>query len=206
MTPYATVLWFYSVMASLVLGASVYESLVVHPAWSRKPPESFVGFVGVPVSRMNIPAFWMPVTPLYALSGLGALGAALGSGRTWVTRKKLRCRRSSGRSPRATGQWHRGCWRSRPCSHDRPSRWERLAKRRARTISRRSPTTPTLAIRRCTWLLRRTRQASPRSLCREARTSAQETGAAPNRSTTRPMGFRGRMRGIPMLNMPSSNS
>ena len=77
MTLYATVLWAYSVMASLVLGASVYESLVVHPAWSRKPPESFVGFVGAPISRMNIPAFWIPVAPLYALSGLGALAVAL---------------------------------------------------------------------------------------------------------------------------------
>jgi hypothetical protein len=80
MTLYATVLWLYSVMASLVFGASVYESLVVHPAWSRKPPESFVGFVGAPVSRMNIPAFWIPVAPLYALSGLGALAVALWAG------------------------------------------------------------------------------------------------------------------------------
>ena len=64
MTLYATALWLYAVMASLVLGASLYESLVVHPAWSRKPPESFVGFVGAPISRMNIPAFWVPVAPL----------------------------------------------------------------------------------------------------------------------------------------------
>ena len=80
MTLYATVLWLYAVMASLVLGASVYESLVVHPAWSRKPPESFVGFVGAPISRMNIPAFWVPVAPLYALSGIGALVVALRAG------------------------------------------------------------------------------------------------------------------------------
>ena len=80
MTLYTTVLWFYSVMVSLVFGASVYESLVVHPAWSRKPPESFVGFVGSPISRMNIPAFWVPVAPLYALSGLGALVVALWAG------------------------------------------------------------------------------------------------------------------------------
>jgi hypothetical protein len=80
MTLYTTVLWFYSVMASLVFGASAYESLVVHPAWSRKPPESFVGFVGSPVSRMNIPAFWVPVAPLYALSALGAFGLALSAG------------------------------------------------------------------------------------------------------------------------------
>ena len=77
MTLYATALWLYAVMASLVLGASLYESLVVHPAWSRKPPESFVGFVGAPISRMNIPAFWVPVAPLYALSSLGALAVAL---------------------------------------------------------------------------------------------------------------------------------
>jgi hypothetical protein len=80
MTLYTTALWFYSVMASLVFGASVYEGLVVHPAWSRKPPESFVGFVGAPISRMNIGAFWVPVAPLYALSGLGALAMALWAG------------------------------------------------------------------------------------------------------------------------------
>ena len=80
MTLYATSLWLYAVMASLVLGASLYESLVVHPAWSRKPPESFVGFVGAPISRMNIPAFWVPVAPLYALSSLGALAVALWAG------------------------------------------------------------------------------------------------------------------------------
>jgi Domain of unknown function (DUF1772) len=80
MTLYTTVLWFYSVMVSLVFGASIYESFVVHPAWSRKPPESLVGFVGSPVSRMNLPAFWAPVAPLYALTGLGALGVALWAG------------------------------------------------------------------------------------------------------------------------------
>jgi hypothetical protein len=80
MTLYATVLWLYDVMASLVLGASIYESLVVHPAWSRKPPESMRGFVGAPVSLMNIPAFWGPVAPLYALSALAALGLAFRTG------------------------------------------------------------------------------------------------------------------------------
>ena len=80
MTLYTTILWFYAVMASLVFGASAYESLVVHPAWSRKPPESFVGFVGVPISRMNIAAFWIPVAPLYALTGLSALVVALWAG------------------------------------------------------------------------------------------------------------------------------
>ena len=33
---YTTALWFYAAMASLVFGASIYEALVVHPAWSRK--------------------------------------------------------------------------------------------------------------------------------------------------------------------------
>jgi hypothetical protein len=80
MTLYTPVLWFYAVMVSLVFGASVYETLVVHPAWSRKPPESFRGFVGTPVSRMNIPAFWVPVAPLYALSALAALGLAFRAG------------------------------------------------------------------------------------------------------------------------------
>jgi Domain of unknown function (DUF1772) len=64
-------------MASLVFGASVYEAVVVHPAWSRKPPESFAGFMGAPVSRMNLPAFWVPVAPLFALRGLSSLAVAL---------------------------------------------------------------------------------------------------------------------------------
>jgi hypothetical protein len=80
MTFYGTVLWLYALMASVVFGSGVYESLVVHPAWSRKPPESFVGFLGAPISRMNLGAFWAPVTPLYALGGLTALGAALSAG------------------------------------------------------------------------------------------------------------------------------
>ena len=80
MTLYTPVLWFYAVMVSLVFGASVYETVVVHPAWSRKPPESFRGFVGTPISRMNLPIFWVPVAPLYALSGLAALGLALWTG------------------------------------------------------------------------------------------------------------------------------
>ena len=80
MTLFATVLWLYDVMATVVLGAGVYESFVVHPAWSRKPPESFVGFVGTPVSRMNIAPFWVAVVPLYALSGLGALVVAFWAG------------------------------------------------------------------------------------------------------------------------------
>jgi hypothetical protein len=81
MTLFATILWLYTTMASVVLGAGVYESFVVHPAWSRKPPESFVWFMGTPVSRMNIAAFWIAAVPLYALSGLGAWIAALSAGR-----------------------------------------------------------------------------------------------------------------------------
>ena len=77
---YTAVLWLYAVMASLVFGAGVYETLVVHPAWSRKPPESFRGFVATPVSRMHIAEFWKPVAPLYALSALAALGLAFRAG------------------------------------------------------------------------------------------------------------------------------
>ena len=80
MTLYTIALWFYSILASLVFGASVYETLVVHPAWSRQPPESIVGSVGAPISRMNIAAFWKPVAPLFALSGLGALALAFMAG------------------------------------------------------------------------------------------------------------------------------
>jgi hypothetical protein len=80
MTLYTPVLWFYAVMASLVFGAGAYEIVVVHPAWSRKPPESFRGFMGAPVSRMNLPAFWAPVAPLYALCALAALGLAFRAG------------------------------------------------------------------------------------------------------------------------------
>jgi hypothetical protein len=76
MTLQTASLWFYSAMASLVFGAAVYEALVVHPAWSRKPPESFVAFMGTPVGRMNIAAFWIPVAPLFALSALASVGVA----------------------------------------------------------------------------------------------------------------------------------
>jgi hypothetical protein len=80
MTLYTAALWLYIVIVSLVFGASAYETLVVHPAWSRKPPESLHGFVATPVSRMNIAAFWAPVAPLYALSALVALGLAFRAG------------------------------------------------------------------------------------------------------------------------------
>jgi hypothetical protein len=79
MTLYATLLWLYALMASIVLGAGVYESLVVHPAWSRKPPESFVEFAGaIRLSKLGV--FWAPVTPLFALSGLAAWVLALSAG------------------------------------------------------------------------------------------------------------------------------
>src|SRR5512138_2899817 len=80
MTLYTIALWFYSIFSSLVFGASIYENLVVHPPWGRQPPESLVGFVGAPISRMNIGAFWKPVAPLFALSGLGALALAFRAG------------------------------------------------------------------------------------------------------------------------------
>jgi hypothetical protein len=80
MTLYTIALWVYSILASLVLGAAVYENLVVHPAWSRQPPESFVSFVGEPLGRMDIAAFWKPVAPLFALSGLAALALAFRAG------------------------------------------------------------------------------------------------------------------------------
>lgn len=76
LTLYGTLLWLYSMFASLVFGAGMYEGFVVHPAWSRKPPESFVAFMSAPISRLNIGAFWKPVAPLYALSSLGALALA----------------------------------------------------------------------------------------------------------------------------------
>src|SRR5690242_15615964 len=80
MTLFTTALWFYSVIVSVIFGAGVYETFVVHPAWSRKPPESLVAFVGSPVGRMNIAAFWAPMMPLYALGALGALAVAFSAG------------------------------------------------------------------------------------------------------------------------------
>ncbi|MGE5143110.1 MAG: anthrone oxygenase family protein [Acidobacteriota bacterium] len=80
MTLTTTALWFYAVMASVVFGASVYEALVVHPAWSRKPPESLAGFMGATISRMNLRGFWAPAASLYALSGLVAFAVALWAG------------------------------------------------------------------------------------------------------------------------------
>jgi hypothetical protein len=76
--------WLYAMLASVVFGATVYETLVVHPAWSRKPPESFAAFMGDPIGRMNLPAFWIPVAPIYALGGLFALTMAFLAGRATV--------------------------------------------------------------------------------------------------------------------------
>lgn len=81
MTLYMPALWSYIVMVSVVFGSGVYEALVVHPAWSRKPPESFRGFMGTPVSRMNLAGYWKVVAPLWALSALATLGLALPAGR-----------------------------------------------------------------------------------------------------------------------------
>jgi len=77
MTLDTAALWFYSVMASLIFGSGMYESFVLHPAWSRNPPESLVGFAG---SRMNPKAFWAPMIPFYGLSALGALAVDLSAG------------------------------------------------------------------------------------------------------------------------------
>jgi len=76
MTLHTVFLWLYSAVASLVFGATIYEALVVHPAWSRKPPESFVAFMGTPVGRMNLAAFWIPVVPLFALSAVASVAVA----------------------------------------------------------------------------------------------------------------------------------
>ena len=80
MTMSTAAAWLYAVVASLVFGAAIYETLVVHPAWSRKPPESLAAFIGEPMGRMNIAAFWIPVAPLFALSSLVAVGTAYSNG------------------------------------------------------------------------------------------------------------------------------
>jgi hypothetical protein len=73
MTIYTATLWFYSVLVSLVFGGGMYESFVLHPAWSRNPPESLVGFAG---SRMNPKAFWASPRPG---CGFGSIGSVLRS-------------------------------------------------------------------------------------------------------------------------------
>ena len=77
MTIYMAAVWFYSVMASLVFGGGMYESFVVHPAWSRNPPESLAGFAG---ARMHPKGFWAPMIPFYGLSALAALAVDLSAG------------------------------------------------------------------------------------------------------------------------------
>jgi hypothetical protein len=74
MTIYTAILWIYAATASLVFGASVFETLVVHPAWSRTPPESFVAFAN---ARLNLPVFWIPVAQVYALSSIVAAVVSL---------------------------------------------------------------------------------------------------------------------------------
>jgi hypothetical protein len=53
-------------MVSLVFGAGIYECLVVHPAWSRKPPESLVGFVGSLFLRCAPSLLWRGRWPTFA--------------------------------------------------------------------------------------------------------------------------------------------
>lgn len=70
---YTTFIWIYTTLASVILGATIYEALVVHPAWSRNPPRSLTSFNSDPDSRLDLPGFWVPISPAYALSGIVAL-------------------------------------------------------------------------------------------------------------------------------------
>ena len=83
MTLYMPVLWIYVVMVSVVFGATVYEALVVHPAWSRKPPESFRG--STPPERLQVEARrWIRLNrirgALVAISRWGALSTIASHG------------------------------------------------------------------------------------------------------------------------------
>ena len=73
---YHATLFLYASVAAAMFGATLYETLVVHPAWSRQVPASLEGFNSIPASRLNLPAFWVPAAPVFVLTGLLALGAA----------------------------------------------------------------------------------------------------------------------------------
>ena len=75
-TLYTTGLWFYSVMASLVFGASIYEALVVHPAWSRKP-RSPLRIHGATMGRRWTCGGSGPQASLYALAPSFVFAVAL---------------------------------------------------------------------------------------------------------------------------------
>jgi hypothetical protein len=78
---YHAALFLYASVAAVMFGATVYETVVVHPAWSRQIPASLDGFNSIPASRLNLPAFWVPAAPILVLSALLALGAAIAEGR-----------------------------------------------------------------------------------------------------------------------------
>ena len=74
---YHAAVFLYATIVAIAFGATVYETLVVHPAWSRQVPASIEGFTSTPVSRLNLPAFWVPAAPLIVLSGFVAVGMAI---------------------------------------------------------------------------------------------------------------------------------
>lgn len=78
---YHAAVFTYATITAILFGATVYETLVVHPAWSRQVPESLDGFNSIPASRLNLPAFWVPAGPIFVLSGLLAAGTALAADR-----------------------------------------------------------------------------------------------------------------------------
>jgi len=73
---YHAALFLYATITALIFGATVYETLVVHPAWSRQVPASLEGFNSIPASRLDLLLFWVPAVPLLVLSGLLAVGVA----------------------------------------------------------------------------------------------------------------------------------
>ena len=78
---YHAAVYLYATVMAIAFGATVYETLVVHPAWSRQLPVSIEGFANHPASRLNLPAFWVPTAPLLVLSGLLAVGMAVAAER-----------------------------------------------------------------------------------------------------------------------------
>lgn len=73
-----TILWFFVIALGIELGAGLYETLVVMPAWTHAIPDSVIGYyqhnAADPKFALNAGGrFWMVATPLVGLLSIATL-------------------------------------------------------------------------------------------------------------------------------------
>jgi hypothetical protein len=78
-------LWTHVGFTAITLGGTIYEAMVIDPAWSAAPPESLSVITGRP-HAVNPARFWRGLGPWSALALLGAVIAnwSLPGRRKWI--------------------------------------------------------------------------------------------------------------------------